>query len=392
MRYTPASVALVLTAALFGAPAFAQTAGGNFARPPQTLEKDVVPVSSTSIASEDAQLQQLYQKAISEGGVLTVYAGGDKPGQWDYLKKAFVKRFPQIQLEIVVDFSKVHDARIDTQITEHKVVADVVHFQTIDDFPRWKKEGVLAKYKPVGWDKIYRQLKDPDGYYTGLLFPAFANVVATSLGKNAPVEAEDFLRPEFKDKLVFTYPNDDDAVLFYFKNLTDKYGFDYLKKLLAQNPKFVRGTQDSADLVGTGGYVANFGSAGSASGLSKTSIPTHSPWVAWPQTGAILKDAPHPAAAKLYLSWLLSHQAQQQEIGTWSVRSDVAPPAGRKGIFDYENMNPLGLGTFMKDRAALDVYKARITLLVGDVQGVNPSDPKGVLGLFPLNQDGKQAP
>src|SRR4051812_21947056 len=106
MRYTLTSLALALAAgALFGAPALAQTAGGNSTRSPQTLKNDVVPVSSTNIATEDTQLQQLYQKAISEGGVLTVYAGGDKPGQWDYLKKALVKRFPQIQVEIVVDFS-----------------------------------------------------------------------------------------------------------------------------------------------------------------------------------------------------------------------------------------------------------------------------------------------
>lgn len=41
-------------------------------------------------------------------------------------------------------------------------------------------------------------------------------------------------------------------------------------------------------------------------------------------------------------------------------------------------MNPLGLGVFMHDRGAPDRYKARINLYVGDVKGVNPSDPKGV--------------
>ncbi|WP_058043547.1 ABC transporter substrate-binding protein [Streptomyces roseifaciens] len=338
-------------------------------------------------ASEDEQLQKLYQDAIAEGGRLVVYAGGDKPGQADSLKNAFVKQFPKMKVDTVVDFSKNHDARLDNQIAGHKVVADVVHLQTLDDFPRWKKEGALEKYKPVGWNKVYDQVKDKDGYYTGLFFIAFANVTATTLGDNAPVEAQDFLKPEFKNKLVFTYPNDDDAVLYYFKQLTDKYGTGYLKELLAQNPKFVRGTADASGLVGTGGYVANFGSSGSSSGLSKTSIPEKSPWVAWPQTGAILKDAPHKAAAKLYLSWILSKQGQQNR---WSARTDVATPAGRKGIFDYPNMNPLGLGAFMSDRAALDRYKALINLYVGDVKGANPADPEGRLGLYPVDQNGTQ--
>ncbi|MCC3770100.1 ABC transporter substrate-binding protein [Streptomyces sp. UNOC14_S4] len=340
-------------------------------------------------ASEDEQLQKLYKEAVAEGGRLVVYAGGDKPGQADYLKNAFVKQFPKMKVDTVVDFSKNHDARLDNQIAEHKVVADVVHLQTLDDFPRWKKEGALEKYKPVGWDKVYDKIKDKDGYYTGLFFIGFANVTATTLGDNAPVEAKDFLKPEYKDKLVFTYPNDDDAVLYYFKQLTDTYGFDYMKKLKAQNPKFVRGTADASAQVGKDGYVANFGSSGSSSGLSKTSIPEKSPWVAWPQTGAILKDAPHKAAAKLYMSWVLSKQYQQTSYG-WSARTDVATPAGRKGIFDYANMNPLGLGAFMSDRTALDRYKARISLYVGDVKGVDPADPEGKLGLYPVDQNGTQ--
>lgn len=31
-----------------------------------------------------------------------------------------------------------------------------------------------------------------------------------------------------------------------------------------------------------------------------------------------------------------------------------------------------------------------VNLYVGDVQGVNPSDPKGVLGLYPVAQNGTQ--
>ncbi|MFF4407433.1 ABC transporter substrate-binding protein [Streptomyces sp. NPDC001404] len=340
-------------------------------------------------ANEDAQLQKLYKDAVAEGGRLVVYAGGDKPGQADYLKNAFVKQFPKMKVDTVVDFSKNQDARLDNQIAEHKVVADVVHLQTLDDFPRWKKEGALEQYKPVGWNKVYDQIKDKDGYYTGLFFIGFANVTATTLGDNAPVEAKDFLKPEYKNKLVFTYPNDDDAVLYYFKQLTDTYGFDYLKKLKAQNPKFVRGTADASAQVGKDGYVANFASSGSSSGLSKTSIPEKSPWVAWPQTGAILKDAPHKAAAKLYMSWILSKGYQATSYG-WSARTDVPAPAGRKGIFDYQNMNPLGLGKFMSDRAALDRYKARISLYVGDVKGTDPADPDGKLGLYPVDQNGTQ--
>jgi ABC-type Fe3+ transport system substrate-binding protein len=40
---------------------------------------------------------------------------------------------------------------------------------------------------------------------------------------------------------------------------------------------------------------------------------------------AILKDAPHPNAAKLYVSWFLSKE-QQTRIGVYTSRSDVRRP------------------------------------------------------------------
>ncbi|WP_394844881.1 extracellular solute-binding protein [Pendulispora brunnea] len=341
---------------------------------------------SADLESEDQQLQQLYAEALAEGGELTVYAGGDKPTQQDRTKDAFLAQFPRIRINDVVDLSKVHDARVDNQIAEHHVVADVVQLQTFDDFPRWKRQGALLAYKPVGWSKVFEAVKDRDGYYTGVWFHAFATLAATSLGNDAPVEAGDFLKPEFKDKLVFTYPNDDDAVLFYFKQLTDQYGLDYLKKLIAQNPKFVRGTQDAGDLVRNGTYAAAFGLGGAIifrpGQTAKFSLPKNSPWVTWAQTAAILKDAPHPAAAKLYMSWVISHANQQNlvRLSAWSTRSDVAPPDGYESIWNYGNSDPRALPAFMSDRASLDRYKALITLYIGDPKGNNPN---GDLGLYP---------
>jgi len=32
-----------------------------------------------------------------------------------------------------------------------------------------------------------------------------------------PTAYKDFIKPEFKDKIVLTYPNDDDAVLYQFE-------------------------------------------------------------------------------------------------------------------------------------------------------------------------------
>jgi hypothetical protein len=62
----------------------------------------------------------------------------------------------------------------------------------------------------------------------------------------------------------------------------------------------------------------------------------------WAQRGAIFKQAPHKAGAKLFLSWPNARTTQQNAIATWtwSVRKDIAPPAGLKALSSYKNTDP----------------------------------------------------
>lgn len=48
----------------------------------------------------------------------------------------------------------------------------------------------------------------------GVVVFGWANVFP--LDGSIPIEYTDYLKPEFKDKIVLTYPNDDDAVLYQF--------------------------------------------------------------------------------------------------------------------------------------------------------------------------------
>lgn len=126
------------------------------------------------------------------------------------------------------------------------------------------------------------------------------------------------------------------------KALTGTYRFDYLKKPLAQHPRFVRGTRDSADPAGTGDHVADFGSGDSASGLPTLTLPRQSPWAAWPQTGVPPQERSVPTRRQA----VPEPTALQGRAGArnrrLSARTGVAPPAGRRGIFDHATMNPPG--------------------------------------------------
>jgi ABC-type Fe3+ transport system substrate-binding protein len=341
----------------------------------------------TASQPEAAQLQALYKQALAAGGELTVYTGGDRPGQWDFISRAFTKQFPGVKLHLINDLSKYQDARIDNQLATGDLVADVAILQTVQDFTRWKAEGQLLQYKPIGYNQIFANAKDPGGYWTGVFYGAFADMVNT---KDLPADpasftATDLLSPKLKDKLIFTYPNDDDAVLYDFKLTVDKYGWNWLRQLVAQHPKFVRGTPYSAAPVADGQYLATLGTGGNPAPDATMVYPASDPFNSWVQTGAIFKQAPHKAAARLFLSWITSQAFQKQDIATWtwSVRKDVAPPTGLRPLADYKQTNVANFAAFMANRAEVEEFRAQLQLYVGQVQGPDPADPTNSLGLTP---------
>jgi ABC-type Fe3+ transport system substrate-binding protein len=333
---------------------------------------------------ETKSLEELHQEALAEGGQLVVYAGGDSPNQSDGLVQAFAQQFPGMDITIITDLSKYHDARIDNQLARNRLEPDVAHLQTLQDFDRWKAEGVLLGYKPAGWDQIYPEFKDADGYYTGFAGYAFSYQSNNSLipPDQAPRTALDFLDPKYKGKLTLIWPNDDDAVLFMYKNIIDKYGWEYMDQLMTQDPTFVRGAPGAIGAVMSGeaaATIAGFGALiNDPAGPATFTIPEEDFFQSWAQTAAIFKDAKHPAAAKLYLNWLLSKPFQEQSA-QWSVRKDVPPPASFKPLVEYTNTDPVGFHEWMKDRAAVERFKSQIELYVGTPQGPNPAGAEGPL-------------
>ncbi|KAK8225403.1 hypothetical protein HDK77DRAFT_130804 [Phyllosticta capitalensis] len=325
---------------------------------------------------ENRTIDEIYQAALKEGGTVTMWHGGDEKDQQNSLKEAFEKKFPGMTLNITVDLSKYHDINIDRQIATGDVYVDSVALQTLHDYPRWKSQGALLPYKPLGWESIYKDFRDADGYYNGFYVFNWANVWNTNYVTDGPKEFDDYLRPEFKNKLVLTYPNDDDAVLFAFDLIMKQQGYEWFEKLLAQKPRWVRGTGTPSTLVASsnGSYVASFTTSIGLTPSSpfNLSFPsTSGNFVSWPQTGAILKDAPHPEGAKLLHSFVLTEE-YQTATGGWPVRSDIDPPSGYPSIWEMPGTDVTKFSQFMADRAAVERLRFFFEDRIGSAQGLSP--------------------
>ncbi|KAL2211163.1 hypothetical protein CC79DRAFT_1395332 [Sarocladium strictum] len=120
------------------------------------------------------------------------------------------------------------------------------------------------------------------------------------------------------------------------------YSYDWFEQLLAQNPRWVRGTGTPVTLLRANNTLAATFTAGiglvPVAPLNVT-IPSQGKFVTWAQRAAILKGSPHPEGAKLLHNFMISREHQQQ-TGSWSVRKDVSPPAGYPDLMDVSTTNP----------------------------------------------------
>jgi ABC-type Fe3+ transport system substrate-binding protein len=338
---------------------------------------------SASGAEETRTLDELYRAALADGGKLVVYAGGDTPTQQDATKTAFRKRFPDIDLTLIVDYSKYHDVRVDNQFATGTLVPDVVQLQTVQDFTRWKEQGRLLPYRPAGFSKVYDGFKDPQGAWVAIAAVGFSFLYGVdAVGADAPKTPLDLIDPKWKGKIASPFPHDDDAVLYLYTLYAQKYGWDWVAKFAAQDVRFARGSNSPGDAVFAGQKTIGVGTAGSAVSSSPVTfaIGAGHPFMSWGQRAAILKQAKNSTAAKLYLNWQLSTETQNGSFNGWSVRTDITPPAGLKKIWEYPNGNLDGFPRFMADRASIERWKQTFALYFGEVKG----DPTpGWLGLHP---------
>ena len=327
---------------------------------------------------EKRSIDELYAAAIAEGGEFVLRAGGDKADQADYYLNMFKARFPKIKVTHSVDLSFYHASRYDN--ARHGVgkgdIPDVIQFQTLHDYDYYTERGLLEAYKPRNWEKIYPDYKDPHGHWVGIFGVAFSNMINIKVidEDKAPRDAMDYLDPALKGKVILVYPHSDDAVLYQFWNLKEKYGWDYLEKLVATKPKWIRGTSMPYVAINNGWDGASFTTSWAFVPYPKSNarfmLPKKDYFLTWFQTAAIPVDAKNKAAAKLYLNWILSKDFQ----GKWlqfPVRMDVKSPGGYGPVRAY-NTSPADFHRFMLKREMVERFRLQMEQLIGPIEGPAP--------------------
>ncbi len=319
-------------------------------------------------------LDALYDKAKSEGG-LVLYTGGPT-APWEAAAKDFSASYPGVAVSVTGGFSNVLDKKIDAQLATGNVEVDLAVLQTLQDFVRWKRQGALLDFKPRGFDKIDASFSDPGGAFVAVQVNAHTYAYNPNLvkAKDVPRSALDFLNPRFKGKVVSCYPADDDATLYAFYSIVQKYGWSYMDRYMANQPNFIQGHLGVARSIASGENLVTFDTIATISmdqmnlGLTQAvAFPKSDALPIWPLTAAIFKSAPHPSAAKLFLTWYLSPE-EQTRTGNWSPRSDVPAPYGWWPILSYKVVN--NYRAFLTNTKQLEELRKRFEAYTGPVKNV----------------------
>ncbi|KPM46313.1 hypothetical protein AK830_g135 [Neonectria ditissima] len=276
--------------------------------------------STSNTKLEERSLDKIYEAVQKESGALNVVFGGSAQAAAEPLINAFQKRFPEVSVNISVQLSKYADSRIDRSYLAESPYVDVAILQTVNDFPRWEKQGLLLHYKPINFDDVNLAIKHIDGAHYPVAYnqfgPFYYDSDAVSVDK-VPTTYSDVLDPFWKGKMVLTYPNDDDGVLYLFSLIIRRYGFGWLDGLLKQDVQWVRGATLATGTIiqghGTDSTrVLSFSGLGGftpATDFLKVKQPeTPDQFMTWAQQAAIFKSTPRPESAKLFTSFLLSDE------------------------------------------------------------------------------------
>ncbi|MGH7880347.1 MAG: 2-aminoethylphosphonate ABC transporter substrate-binding protein, partial [Candidatus Binataceae bacterium] len=211
-------------------------------------------------------------------------------------------------------------------------------------------DGLLQPYTPAGADQIDATQKDKGGMYVALCNNYMNFIYNTSLGA-PPKTFADLLDPKFKGKLQYSTPGqagDGTAVMIQVIHAfgSKEKGFEFFKKLQANNVGPSSSTGKLTALVNKGElFVAN-GDMQMNVDQMRTNPNIRIFWPAAPDGTrstfalpyyiGLVKGAPHAAAGKKLIDFLLSKNAQSTLTSLANglpVRKDVTPTDANYGNF-----------------------------------------------------------
>ena len=294
------------------------------AAPPAAAPLDAV------AAAKGLTWDELHARALAEGGTLSFY-GTLSAATAEKIVPAFEQRFPGVKVDQVDATGDRLVSRVVTEARGGKVLADVVQIP-MENIQQVNREGLL--HQDIAPPEALPYPDDLRGKYW--VATDLVSIVAawnTNLVRpdEVPRQLEDLADPRWKDRLI-AEPRDAELLIGLERKLgSEERAVEVLRRIAANNVEFHKGHSELAELLLAGQaavcltcYTHHFPSR-IRRGAPVDYILTEGIGII--AATAVLKDAPHPYTAMLWLRWALSEEGQQAygEGGRTPAHPSVAP-------------------------------------------------------------------
>ena len=245
------------------------------------------------------------------------------------LCEAFTKKYPDVN----INYQSAGAGRLMEKVAAErkagKVLVDVLWTSDVPDFYTLKQEGMLEQYSPSVSTEIIDPFEDDDGYFTAVRLGTLGIVYNTELVKTPPEKWEDILGPGFKGSFGLANPAFSGTAYMSISLLVGEFGWEFVDKMATNKVNISRGAgqviDDTVSGKLAGGIAVDYISLDAIRNGAAVGYVFPPEILVVPSPVAIIKNTPNLPAAKKFVDFLLSKEAQELIVkeGTLPVRNDV---------------------------------------------------------------------
>ncbi|HEY0525110.1 MAG TPA: extracellular solute-binding protein [Stellaceae bacterium] len=264
------------------------------------------------------------------------------------LGAAFEAKYPGVAVQVERSGAERIFQRISQEVGSGIHAADIVDSSDVTHLYVWKRDGLLAPFVPTEVaEKWPADERDADGFFAA--DRATLSVIGYNTkqikAEDAPKSFADLLDPKWRGKIVKAHPGYSGTIMTATFELSRALGWDYFEKLGKQRVLQVQSSTEPPKKLALGerpvmadGNEYNLFELKEKGSPVEAVYPTEgTPLIA--ASAGIMKDAPHPNAARLFATFLFSQEGQQLMSDVGGVRSfhpDVKEKAGRKPMSEIK--------------------------------------------------------
>ncbi|MBF1685991.1 MAG: ABC transporter substrate-binding protein [Selenomonas sp.] len=272
------------------------------------------------------------QNAASDGKNKLVIYTSMKESLIGGIVEGFKKKYPDIE----VDYQSAGAGKLMAKIAAEKqsghILADVIWTSEVPDFYKMKADGVLENYKPTVFDELVNPFDDYDGTFTAARLGTLGITYNKDKISTAPTKWSDLTKPEFTNAFGIADPALSGTSYMSIALLQKQFGWEFFEKLAANQTRIGKGAGQVIDDTSSGELAACLGvdyiTNNKVNKGAHVALAYPPELLVVPSPVAIFKESNNMDAAKKFVDYLLSSEAQQMiaNEGTVPVRNDVDMP------------------------------------------------------------------